>query len=41
MTRTYREIAEELVAIRIRLNLEGIRNVEEQIENLKKRWGPE
>jgi hypothetical protein len=39
--RSYREIAEDLVRCRIKHNLPGIRDVEEQLENLKKRWGPE
>ena len=39
--RTYQEIAEDLVASRIKHNVPGIRNVQEQVNNLIRRWGPE
>ena len=39
--RTYLEIAEDLVRCRIKYNLPGIMDVEEQLFNLEKRWGKE
>jgi len=39
--RKYREIAKDLVRCRIKYNLPGIRDFDEQLRNLEERWGPE